>query len=53
VLRSIAVRRLVRKNNPSARGTVNWKVCKSATALYLSVNKRTYNRSANKAKHPN
>jgi hypothetical protein len=31
---SIARRRLVETENPSAYTTVNWKVCKSALALY-------------------
>jgi hypothetical protein len=34
VLRSVARRRLVETENPSACATVNWKVCKSAIALY-------------------
>jgi hypothetical protein len=33
----VASRRLVSMENPSACATVNWKVCKSAIALYLSV----------------
>jgi hypothetical protein len=52
VLRSVARRRLVETENPSACETVGWKVCKSAIALYLSVIKRTCNRSANKSNHP-
>jgi hypothetical protein len=36
----------------SAGATVNSKFCKSAIALYLSVIKRTCNRSANKSNHP-
>jgi hypothetical protein len=43
VLRSVARRRLVETGNPSACAVVNWKVCKSAIALYclyLSVIKR-------------
>jgi hypothetical protein len=46
----------VETENPSACATVNWKVCKSAIALYclyLSVIKRTYNQGANKSNHPN
>jgi hypothetical protein len=44
----------VKTENPSARATVNWEVlCKSVIALYLSVIKRTCNRSANKSNHPN
>jgi hypothetical protein len=42
VLRTVA-RRLVKTGNPSACATVNWKVCKSAIALYclyFSVIKR-------------
>jgi hypothetical protein len=34
VFRSVARRRLVGTENPSACATVNWNVCKSATALY-------------------
>jgi hypothetical protein len=34
VLRSVATRRLVETENPSACATVNWNVCKSAIALY-------------------
>jgi hypothetical protein len=46
----------MKTDNPSAFATVNWKVCKSAIALYclyLSVIKRSCNRSANKSNHPN
>jgi hypothetical protein len=43
----------VKPDNPSARATVNWKVCKSAVALYLSVIKRTCNQGGNKSNHPN
>jgi hypothetical protein len=43
VLRSVARRRLVKTENRSACATVNWKMCKSAIALYLSVTKRIYN----------
>jgi hypothetical protein len=39
--------------NSNACATVNWKVCKSAIALYLSVIKKTCNGIANKSKHPN
>jgi hypothetical protein len=53
VLRSVARRRLLKTENPSACATVNWKVCKSAIALYLSVIKRTCNRSSNKSNQPN
>jgi hypothetical protein len=35
VLRSVAGRQLVEEENPSACATVNWKVCKSAIALYF------------------
>jgi hypothetical protein len=52
-LRFVARRRLVKTDNPSACATVNWKLCKSAIALYLSVIKRTCNQEANKANHPN
>jgi hypothetical protein len=34
VLRSVARIRVVKTKNPSACVTVNWKVCKSAIALY-------------------
>jgi hypothetical protein len=53
VLGSIARRPLVEIENPSACATVNWKVCKSAIALYLSVIKRTCKQGANKSNHPN
>jgi hypothetical protein len=43
----------VETENPSACVTVDWKVCKSAIALYLSVIKRTCNQGANKSNHPN
>jgi hypothetical protein len=52
VMRSVARRRLVETENPSARATVNCKVCKIAIALQLSVIKRTCNQSANKSNHP-
>jgi hypothetical protein len=39
--------------NPSACATVNCKLCKSATALFLSVIKRTCKPGANKFNHPN
>ena len=52
VLISIARRRLVKKENPSACAMVNWKVCKSVIVLYLSVNKRAFNKGANKFNHP-
>jgi hypothetical protein len=53
VLRSVARRRLVKTDNPSACATVNCKLYKSAIALYLRVIKRTCNRGANKSNHPN
>jgi hypothetical protein len=34
VLRSVSRRRLVETGNPSSCATVDWKVCKSAIALY-------------------
>jgi hypothetical protein len=43
----------VETENPSACVTVNWKVCKSAIALYLNVIKRDCDQSANKSNHPN
>jgi hypothetical protein len=39
--------------NPSVCAAVNWKVCKSAIALCLSVIKRTCNQDANKSSHLN
>jgi hypothetical protein len=42
----------VKTGNPSACVTVNWKMCKSVIALYLSVIKRTCNQGANKTNHP-
>jgi hypothetical protein len=53
VLRSVARRRLVKTENPSACATVNWKLCKSVIELYLSIIKRTCNQGANKCNHPN
>jgi hypothetical protein len=44
---------MVKTDNPSACVTVNWKVCKSEIALYLSVIKRTCNQGVNKYNHPN
>jgi hypothetical protein len=44
VLRPVVRRWVVKTENLSACATVNWKVCKSAIALYLSVIK---------SKHPN
>jgi hypothetical protein len=43
----------VKTDNRSACATVNWKVCKSAIALYLSVIKRTCNQGANDSSLPN
>jgi hypothetical protein len=43
----------VKTDNLSACATVNWKVCKSAIVLYLSVIKRTCNQGVNKSNHPN
>jgi hypothetical protein len=43
----------VEAENPSACATVNWKVNKSAIALYLSVIKRTCKRSGDKSNYPN
>jgi hypothetical protein len=43
----------VETGNPSACATVNWKLCKSVIALYLSVIKRTCNQGANKSNHTN
>jgi hypothetical protein len=43
----------VKTDNPNACATVDWKLCKSAIALYkyLSVIKRTCNQGANKSNH--
>jgi hypothetical protein len=43
----------VKTENPSASVTVNWKLCKSAIVLNLSVIKRTCNQVATKSNHPN
>jgi hypothetical protein len=43
----------VETENPSACAAVDWKLCKSAAALYLSVIKRTCNTGANKSNYPN
>jgi hypothetical protein len=51
VLRSVARRRVLKTEDPSACATVNWKLCKTAIALYLSVIKRTCNQGANKSNH--
>jgi hypothetical protein len=56
VFRSVARIRLVKTEQPSGCVTVNWKVRKSAVALYglyLTVIKRGFDRSANKSNHPN
>jgi hypothetical protein len=53
ILRSVARRRLVKTENPSVCATVDWKLCKSAIALYLSVIKGTCNQGAIKSNHPN
>jgi hypothetical protein len=53
LLRSVARRRLVTTDTPNACATVNWKLCKSAIALYLNVIKRTCDKGANKSNHPN
>jgi hypothetical protein len=42
----------VETENPSTCATVNWNVCKSAIALYLSVIKRNCNQGGNKSNHP-
>jgi hypothetical protein len=42
----------MKTENPSACVTVNYKLCKSAIALYLSVIKRTCNQGGNKSNHP-
>jgi hypothetical protein len=44
---------IVKIGNPRACATVDWKVCKSATSLNLSVIKITCNQDANKSNHPN
>jgi hypothetical protein len=43
----------VETENPSMCAMVNFKVCKSVIALYLSVIKRNCNQGANKSDHPN
>jgi hypothetical protein len=43
----------MKTDNPSACAMANWKVRKSAIALYLIVIKRTCSRGANKSHHPN
>jgi hypothetical protein len=53
MLRSVARRRLMKTDNPSACAVVNWKVYKSVIALYLRMIKRICNRNANKSNHPN
>jgi hypothetical protein len=52
VLRSVARIRQVKTDNPSTCVTVNWKVCKPAKAMYLSVIKRTCGQGANISNHP-
>jgi hypothetical protein len=54
VFRSVAGKRLVEAENPSACATVYWKVCKSIAlyCLYLSVIKIDCGQSANKSNHP-
>jgi hypothetical protein len=53
MLRSVARTRLVETENHSACATVEYKVCKPATALYLNAIERDCNQGANKSKHPN
>jgi hypothetical protein len=53
VLRSVDRTRLVKTEKSNACATVNWKMCKSVIALYLSVINRTCNQGANKSNHPN
>jgi hypothetical protein len=43
----------VENENPSACATVDWKVSKSAIAVYLSVIERTCNKDANISNHLN
>jgi hypothetical protein len=43
----------VETENPSACATANWKLCKLAIALYLSVIKKTCNHGTNESNHPN
>jgi hypothetical protein len=43
----------VKMDNLSAFAMVNWKVCKSAIPLYLSVINRPHNQGAKKSNHPN
>jgi hypothetical protein len=42
----------VGSENSSAYATVDWKLCKSAITLYLSVIKRICNQGVNKSNHP-
>jgi hypothetical protein len=53
VLRSVARRRLVETENPSARAAVDCKLCKSAIANILIIIKRDCKRSATKSNHSN
>jgi hypothetical protein len=43
----------VQMDNRNACATVNWKVCKSPIAPYLSVIKRICNQGAKISNHPN
>jgi hypothetical protein len=43
----------VKTDNLSACATVNWKLCKSMIALYVSVIKINGNQGANESNHPN
>jgi hypothetical protein len=52
VLRSVARRRLVETENPSACATVNCKLCKCSDSAVWLVIKRDCNRRVNKSRHP-
>jgi hypothetical protein len=53
VLRSVARRRLVKTDNPSACATVKCKLCKSAIALYCLYLRVFVKEGVNKFNYPN